>query len=119
MPSFQTEDLPHGFAFDEGGKLIHPRYVRLIVPPPPNGVTFGWKKFYLSFGADFSDAKVRVGVNRNGAWTVQTYDVTAAGYRVGFHLENDTAKVSVGRMKTSAGDRNEDTPLSWLLESEV
>ncbi|MEV7797099.1 hypothetical protein AB0O68_34885 [Streptomyces sp. NPDC087512] len=119
MPSFQTEDIPHGFAFDESGKLIHPRYVRMILPPPTDGASYGWKKFSLSFGSDFDDAKVRVAVFKGTTWAVQTYDVPAGGGRVGFTLDAGTLKVSVGRMKTSAGDRNEDTPLSWLLESQA
>lgn len=119
MPSFQTEDIPHGFAFDESGKIIHPRYVRMNLPPPTDGPTYGRKKFYLSFASDFGDATVRVATFKAGAWTTQTLSVTAGGGRVGFTLDAGTQKVSVGRMKTSAGDRNEDTPLSWLLESQA
>ncbi|MFC7900199.1 hypothetical protein ACFUV1_08590 [Streptomyces griseoincarnatus] len=119
MPSFQTEDIPHGFAFDEAGKIIHPRYVRVIVTPPPEGPTFGWKRFYLSFGASFGDAKVRVGLYKGGTWTTQILDVTNSGGKVGLTIETGTEKVSVGRMKTSANDRDDDIPLSWLLESQA
>ncbi|MFH8462464.1 hypothetical protein [Streptomyces sp. NPDC017991] len=119
MPTFQTEDIPHGFAFDEAGKVIHPRYVRIIAPPPPSGTGFGWKRVWLTFASDFGDAKVRVAVFKSGTWTARTVDVTSSGNRVGFEIESGVQKVSVGRMKTTAVDRNEDIPLSWLLESQA
>ncbi|MFG2940717.1 hypothetical protein [Streptomyces sp. NPDC048282] len=119
MPSFQTGSIPHGFTADETGVVFHPKNAIVVLPPPPNGPTFGWRRVYFSLGSDFGDVKIRVGIFRSGAWTHQFLDVSSGGNRVGFTLENSTQKLSLGRVKRSASDRDDDIPVSWMLESEA
>ncbi|MEU0738808.1 hypothetical protein [Streptomyces sp. NPDC006134] len=119
MPTFQTGSIPHGFTVDETGKLIHYKNAVVVPTPPPNHSGFNWKNLWFSLGSDFADVRIRVATHTGSGWTVKNYDVQASGGRVGFQVPDGTDKISVGRVKLSASDANDDSPVSWLLESQA
>lgn len=105
--------VPRGHAADLGD----PAGFVVIPLPPQNGGGFGWGPGYLSFGADFQDAKLRVAVwNDTGAyWRVEELTVKVNGGRVHIILQDGDSKVSVGRKKLNAADTGQQ-PVGWLYE---
>lgn len=115
MPSFQTGQVPHGFAFNETGGLIHYKYTILVATPPANSNPYG--DSYFTFGTAWADAKLGVSIYSGGAWGgVKIWDVKDNSPRNGEKLPAGVQKILVGRVKKSAADRDDDLPVSWLLE---
>ncbi|WP_242906333.1 hypothetical protein [Actinomadura terrae] len=116
MQAFQTGEIPHGFAINENGGLIHYRYAIVLAVPMAN--QGGWAgDGYISFGSDWADVRLRVAVHNGSTWTtVKTYDLTAGGPRVGDQLPASSQKVSIGRVKKGPNDTVDNAPASWLLQ---
>ncbi|MEV7931000.1 hypothetical protein [Kitasatospora sp. NPDC088779] len=113
--SFQTEEIPHGFAFTETGALIHYKHTIILTVPPPNAGP--WGDTWLSFGCAWADTKLGVSIYTNGTWSgVQTRNVPDGGNRLAEKLPPGTQKVVIGRMKKDAADWADNLPISWLLE---
>ncbi|WP_269857037.1 hypothetical protein [Streptomyces sp. RPT161] len=119
MPSFQTGSVPHGFTMDETSERIHYKDAMAIPVPPPNHSGFGWKRIWFSLGADHADVRIKVAVHNGTSWTTTNYDVLAVRPRVGFEVAAGTTKLSIGRVKKTATDTNDNSPFSWLLESQA
>lgn len=103
-PGFVADDRSHG---------------TLIPLPPPNGGAIGWGPVWLSFGADFGDVTLRVAVFNApaNAWRiVERLPVPSQGGRIGIPIQDGDQKVSVGRVKSGAGDTGA-WPCGWLLET--
>ncbi|MDH6132191.1 hypothetical protein P3T37_001576 [Kitasatospora sp. MAA4] len=115
---FQTGEIPHGFLINEAGGLIHHRYgIVLAVPIPNQSNSAIWGDGFLSFGSDWADVRLRVALHNGTTWTsVKNWDIKAAAGRLAEQLPAGTQKVSIGRVKQSAGDMNDNSPVSWLLE---
>ncbi|MDF3294327.1 hypothetical protein [Streptomyces silvisoli] len=91
-----------------------------VIPvSPPNHSGFGWKRIWFSLGADYADVRIKVAVHNGTSWTTTNYDVLAGSPRVGFEVATGTTKLSIGRVKKTATDTNDNSPFSWLLESQA
>ncbi|AQU70091.1 hypothetical protein [Streptomyces niveus] len=116
MAQFQLGDVPHGFAYNADGSLIHYKHVILLAAPAANqsGV---WGDSWLSFGSDWADVKLRVAVHDGSAWVwVKHIDVVAANGRIAQQLPASAQKISIGREKKSASDFVDNAPVGCLLE---
>ncbi|KDN83486.1 hypothetical protein [Kitasatospora cheerisanensis] len=96
----------------------HPENGTLVPLPPQHGGAVGWDGVYLSFGCDFADARLRVAVwnDASRTWRVSSIDLKSAGPRVNVAIQDGDSKVSVGRVKTGAGDTGT-CPIGYLLET--
>lgn len=107
MPAFATGEVKPGA-----------NVTTMILPPPCNAGSAGWGNVWLSFGADMSDAHLRVAtlVHGDTNWRVENdFLVPRTGERVnpwGGPLPTGTQKVSVTRV---AGSEN--VPCGWLIEA--
>ncbi|GGU14412.1 hypothetical protein [Streptomyces lateritius] len=114
---FQNGQVPPGFAFDERGELIHYKYGLVVSVPQANQA--GWAgEVWLSFGAAWGDAKIKVKWH-NGSWSAPVdLTVTDAGGHVnaGAKFPAGTTKVAIGRVKKNANDTDDDIPVGWLLQ---
>ncbi|MFC4507018.1 MULTISPECIES: hypothetical protein [Streptomyces] len=116
MASFQLGDVPHGFAYNEDGNIIHYKHVILLATPTANE-SGTWGGEWLSFGSDWADARLRVAAHDGTSWVwVKHIDVVAANSRAVVQLPPGTQKVSIGREKKTAGDFVDNSPVGWLLE---
>ncbi|MFD4483494.1 hypothetical protein ACFWPU_46425 [Streptomyces sp. NPDC058471] len=116
MPYFQTGEVPHGFAFDENGGVIHYKHTIILAVPAANQGT-RWGDLFLSFGTAFADAKLGVSVHDGNKWSgIEPWDIPDAGGRVAKKLPTGSQKIAIGRWKKSAGDSVDDNPVSWLIE---
>ncbi|MFD4859728.1 hypothetical protein [Streptomyces atratus] len=116
MATFQLGDVPHGFAYNEDGNLIHYKHVILLATPAANqsGV---WGDSWISFGSDWAETRLRVAVHDGSAWVwVKHIDVKPAVGRIVQQLPPGTQKISIGREKKTAGDFVDNAPVGWLLE---
>ncbi|GAP50231.1 hypothetical protein [Streptomyces azureus] len=115
---FQTGEIPHGFAFDERGELIHYKYGIVLAVPSANQA--GWSgDMWLSFGSAWRDAKIKVNWHDGTNWSAAVdLTVTHAGGRVhtGAKLPTGTQKIAIGRVKKTLTDTEDDIPVSWLLQ---
>jgi hypothetical protein len=103
--------VPPGFL--EG----HPENAALIPLPPQNGGAVGWGTVYLSVGADFFNAKLRVAIwGGEGYWRVSTLDVPKDAGRIGIPISDGDAKVSLARIPTGPDDPGTG-PVSWMIET--
>lgn len=110
MPAFQTGQLNKGLGVEHT--------TMLAIPPVAGGA--GWGPAWLSFGADFGSARLRVAVHVDGhGWTVQELNVTNDGNRThwagGGELPAAAGKVSIIREALDPTDTGQ-TPVAWLLE---
>jgi hypothetical protein len=105
-------EIPQGF--DSPSDAV------LIPLPPQNGGALGWGQVYLSFGADFHSARLRVAVwNDPGKyWRVNNVDVLQNGGRVNVAIQDGDSKVSVVRLKLDASDPG-NQPVGWMLETSL
>ena len=92
----------------------------VILLPPQNGGGMNWGQVWLSFGSDFGDSKLRLGVwNDVGKyWRVETVEVKANAGRANLWVQDGDSKVSVTRVKASASDTGRN-PIGWMIESYV
>lgn len=89
----------------------------LIPLPPQNGGAVGWGGVYVSFGADFADAVLRIAVWGSGSWRVtEQLKVPSAGGRVAVPIQDGDEKLSVGRVKASATDTGR-CPVGYMIEA--
>jgi hypothetical protein len=105
--------IPPGFVADNRANSV------LIPVPPPNGGAIGWGNVYLSFGADFADAALRVAVYNSGtrSWRItNSLAVPVLGDRASVTLVDGDQKVSVGRVKAGSGDPG-NQPIGWMIET--
>ncbi|MER5302541.1 hypothetical protein ABT039_24175 [Streptomyces lasiicapitis] len=116
MPNFQSGEIPHGFAFNEGGGLIHYKHTITLASPCANQAG-AWGDVWLSLGCDWADVRVRVAVHDGKIWAlVKNWDIVAANGRLAEKLPAGAQKISIGRVKKSATDSVDDAPIGWLLE---
>jgi len=94
----------------------------LTPPPPQTGKNWGDRNVWLSFGADFDDALLRIAywVHGDSAWKVmpQPLHVPRVGDRVnpfGGPAPKGLQKVSVKRVAASEADKGT-CPVGWLVE---
>ncbi|MEE2042280.1 hypothetical protein Q7689_02455 [Nocardiopsis tropica] len=113
--NFQLGGIPHGFAFNENGSLIHYRHVIVLATPGANQAGAGGD-VWISFASDFADVRVRLAVHDGTNWSVTNVDVPFGGGRVAQKLRPGAQKISLGQVKKSAADSVEDAPVGWLLE---
>lgn len=115
MASFETGEIPHDFAFNETGGLIHYKHTIVVATPPPNAGP--WGDAWLSFGTAWADAKVGVSIYSGTTWGgVKIWDVKDGGPRTAEKLPAGTQKIAIGRARKSASDMVDNTPIGWLLE---
>ncbi|NUS04727.1 MAG: glycoside hydrolase, partial [Nonomuraea sp.] len=106
MPAFATGEIKPGA-----------NVTTMVLPPPANSGSAGWGNCWLSFGADWGQAHLRVAVYTHGeGWSHIFEDVVVpdAGDRVNpFNgpLPPGVQKVSVMRKA------NPDVPVAWLIEA--
>lgn len=102
--------VPRGFCDDIKNTLLIPM-------PPRNGGGWNWGDSYLSFGADFGPARLRIAVwNDTGAyWRVEELIVPSEGGRAHVVLQDGDSKVSVGRLKYDDNDTGQN-PVGYLFE---
>jgi hypothetical protein len=116
MPHFQTGEIPHGFAFDENGGLIHYKHTIILAVPCANQANV-WTDLYLSFGCAWDDVKLGVSVHDGNKWSgVQPWDIKDNAGRLAKKLPVGSQKIVIGRWKRSGGDSVDDNPASWLIE---
>lgn len=116
MPHFQTGEVPHGFAFEDDGTLIHHKHAILLAVPRANQ-SGTWGDLWLLFGSAWGDVKLGVSFYDGTAWSgVQPWDVPDGGPRTGQKLPAGTEKIAIGRWRKSQNDRLDDNPVSWLIE---
>lgn len=89
----------------------------LIPLPPQNGGAVGWGSVYVSFGADFADAVLRVAIWGKGSWRVtEQLKVPSTGGRVTVSIQDGDEKLSVGRVKASPTDTGK-CPVGYMIET--
>jgi len=107
-------EVPHGFGADTND----PSQFVLIPMPPRNGGGWNWGDSYLSLGADFHDARLRVAIWNDAGqyWRVDdSFLVPQNGGRVQVPLADGDSKVSIGRHRLDATDPGTQ-PVGWLFE---
>jgi hypothetical protein len=107
-------------SFDSGEIKAGFGVTTMICPPPAQ--TINWGNVWLSFGADFGTAHIRVAayVHGSGWRVVENFAVPDAGDRVnpfGGPLPAGTQKVSVERVRSAPSDTADAIPLGWLVEA--
>lgn len=118
MPAFQSWEIKPGFAFDVDGNPLDQTKATVVAVPPTNDGLLPWGAGWLSFGSDFGTVKLRVALNDEIGWTVNTVTVEAAKGRgtTAIPLNKGTGKISVSRMPTNPDDKADAIPVSMVVE---
>ena len=100
------------------GQLLNGAGAQTIITPPPANTGTNWGSVWVSFGADFGTAVLRVAAYVHGTgWEVfPSVSVPANGDRVnpfGGPAPTGLQKISVVRLAGS-----EDVPVGWLVEAQ-
>lgn len=111
----QGDDMAVTFA---SGVLATGAGARTVICPPPANTGANWGNVWVSFGADFGTAVLRIAAYIHGSgWEVMpAVSVPAAGDRVnpfGGPAPTGLQKISVVRETGS-----EDVPVGWLIEAQ-
>jgi len=118
MPTFQTGQMPNGFAMTADGQTDPSRAVVLVLPAGRQG-GLPWGDMFVSLGCDFGSARVRVAIHDGASWGGEAHDITSTDGRLSLPVRpanNRGCKVSLARVQTSADDTADSTPVSWMVE---